>query len=635
MTPLGSPLQDRRSAFLLVGVLAVAVYANSLGNQFAYDDVHIVVNNSDIQSWETLPGALIRPYWPFQAGQALGLWRPVTTAAFGLQYMAGGGSPLLFHAVNVAAHAAASLLVLALLLELMSPAAALVGGVLFAVHPVHVESVANVVGFAELASTAAILAACLLHVRGGPSTAWGRAMLIGLLYAVGFGAKESAVTLPGLIFLLDAARERIAVADLRGYVRRRWRLYVTLALVAVGMLAARYTVLGRIASPLGPLGGDLLYEIPRIWTLAEVWLHYVRLWVLPLDLSSDYSPDVIPISLGWHAANTVGVLLSLSILVLAMYAWRRRAMAKGVDTSRAAAFGVIWFVIAISPISNTLFLSGVLLAERTLYLPSVGLAAATGWLFVRMAQSRPTAIRVAFVAVVFLAAVRSWTRNPVWHDNQTNLSALVRDYPQAGRSQAVIGDLLIIRGQLSEGLRSYRLAINVLGNDYQVLTQLSKRLVEIEYFRTAEALLRAAAREHPEHALAHGLLAAVLAERGDAPGTEHYARISLGLEARDPVRHHLLAWSLAAQGRFAEAGEARARGLEQGEALLWQRHMYEAYRHRSLGDSGAALIAVDSAWTRASTDVGRRAVDSVRVAEFGLKSRLGTDDSTAENGLWH
>lgn len=632
MTRLGSPLRDRRSAFLLVGVVAVAVYANSLENRFAYDDVHIVANNSDIQSMETLPGALVRPYWPFQTGQALGLWRPVTTAAFGLQYMAGGGSPLLFHAVNVAAHVAVSLLVLALLLELMSPAAALVGGVLFAVHPVHVEAVANVVGFAELASAAAIVAACLLHVRGGPATRWGRGVLIGLLYAVGFGAKESAVTLPGLIFLLDAVRERIAVADLRRYMRRRWRLYLTLALVALGMLATRYAVLGRIASPLGPLGGDLLYEIPRIWTLAEVWLHYVRLWVFPLDLSSDYSPDVIPISLGWHSANVVGASLALLILVVALYAWRRRPMAKDVDTSRAAAFGVVWFVIAISPISNTLFLSGVLLAERTLYLPSVGLAAATGWLIVRMAKSRPSAVRVAFVALVALAAVRSWTRNPVWHDNQSNLNALVRDYPQSGRSQAVIGDLLILRGRLSEGLRSYRLAINVLGNDYHVMTQLSKRLMEIEHYRAAEALLRSAARQQPEHALAHGLLAAVLAERGDAPATERHARISLGLESRDPVRHHLLAWALAAQGRFSEAHAARERGLEQGEARLWQRHMYEAYLHRSLGDSTAALVAVDSAWTRASTQLGRRAVDSVRVAEFGLESLLGPEDSIAEPG---
>jgi len=307
---------------------------------------------------------------------------------------------------------------------------------------------------------------------------------------------------------------------------------------------------------------------------------------------------------------------------LALFAWRRPAMSKGSDTYRAAGFGVVWFVITISPLSNTVFLSGVLLAERTLYLPSVGLAAATGWLIVRLSRERPRGAWIALVVMLTMSGARTWTRNATWYDNPTMLTVLIRDYPQSGRSQWILGDVLLLRGRVSDGLRSYRAAINLLGTHYQLLTEISKRLLQVERYRAAEGLLSFAAQDSPQYPLAWGLLALIRAERADPEETERYARRSLDLEDEDPTRHHLLAWALAAQGRYDEAAAARARALEQGEAVLWQQYIYKAYMHRAAGDSAAAYAAVDSAWARVATEIGRRALDSVKVAEFGLPSSL-------------
>ncbi len=623
MSLLGSPLRDRRSAYLIVGVVAALVYLNSLGNLFAYDDIHIIETHEAIQSVETLSGALVAPYWPTAYGRELGLWRPVTTALFGVQHIVSGGSPLFFHAANVIAHVGATLLALMLFLELLSVPAAFAGALVFAVHPVHAEAVANVVGLSEIISTSALVGACLVHLRSGDRSGWRDAFLIGFLYALGFGAKESGVTLPGLIFLLDAARGRLGFRELPDYMRRRWPVYAGMLIVAVALLAGRFSVLGSVAHPFAPLGADMLNEIPRIWTLGEIWLHYIRLWVFPLDLSSDYSPDVIRIWTSWGLENTLGVVMMLLFLVICLLSWRRPEVAKGRDTGRMAAFGALWFLISISPTSNTVFLSGVLLAERTLYLPSVGLAAASGWLVVRMARDRKRLAWAGLAAFVLFGSVRTWTRNPSWHDTGTVLTTLMRDYPQAGRSQWALADQFMRAGQHEQGLISYRASVSLLNTSYQLVTEIARALIDYGYYRGAEGLLGLAIADFPEFIAAPRLMSASRAEQGDAEGTEVWARRALEVQEgrqTDAARHHLLAWALAAQGEFAEAERQRALGEEIAYPNFWQGFMYDAYVRWEAGDTAAAYASIDTAWAAVQTESGREAIDSVRVAEFGLET---------------
>jgi tetratricopeptide (TPR) repeat protein len=620
---LGSPLRDPRTAALVVGLVAALVYLNSLWNHFAFDDVLILVDNAAIQHLHTLPDALTRPYWPDAYGRELGLWRPVTTGVYGLLYVVGGGSALPFHAMNVLGHVGVSVLVLLLCAALMPLPASFAAALVFAVHPVHVEAVSNIVGFAEILSALATVVACWLHIRRPVRSAWGHALVLGALYLVAFGAKESGVTLPALIFLVDAARRNLRFADLRGYVEERWRDYGVMATVAVVLLAGRYAVLGSVASPFPPFGADLLAQVPRIWTLGEVWSHYVRLWVFPLDLYADYSPNVIPISLGWNAGNVAGVLVALGVLAAAGVAARRLPLDPRVGVAGVAAFGVAWFVIAVLPTANFFFLSGVILAERTLYLPSVGLAAATGWLVYELSRARPRAAWALLVLALSLGAVRTWTRTPVWRDNQTFFATLLRDAPHAGRSQWILGDSFLRAGNTSQALLAYRLAVNILDGHYQLLAEISQRMMEIERWQTAERLLEQAYRDRPEFALAPSLLAWVRAQDGDAAGTERYARASLARFEEDVTRHDLLAWALAAQGRWEEAAQARARADELGGDIdFWHRWMYLAYVRRHAGDTVGAFAALDSAWSAVATGRGRRAMDSVRVADFGLRPLL-------------
>jgi len=218
MKTWASPLRSVRSAAFLAGAAAVLVSVNVVFNDFTFDDLPIIVENTRIHDFSTLPEALVTPYWPGEYGQDLGLWRPATTALLAMQWAVWGENPAMFHVVNLVLHGVVTALVVLVLAELTPIALAFIAGLLFAVHPIHVEAVANVVGFAEIFSSVLYLLACLLFLRSGIRITLRRGAAITVLFLVAFLAKESAVTLPGVLFLLDGARADTRVREVLSYV---------------------------------------------------------------------------------------------------------------------------------------------------------------------------------------------------------------------------------------------------------------------------------------------------------------------------------------------------------------------------------------------------------------------------------
>lgn len=210
-----------RAAAWVAALTAALAFANSLGNDFAYDDRLIIAGNEAIRSLETLPATFTKPYWPNRHGRELGLWRPLTTWVYGLQWALWNGNPAGFHLVNVILASMSAALAVLLLGRLLPVPAALAGGLLFAVHPVHAEAVANVVGMAELLSAVPYLAACLVAVRHPGRMRAGRLAIVTGLFLAAMLAKESAVTLPGAVLLIDAARRDLRVDQLHGYLAER------------------------------------------------------------------------------------------------------------------------------------------------------------------------------------------------------------------------------------------------------------------------------------------------------------------------------------------------------------------------------------------------------------------------------
>ena len=614
-----SPFRSLRVALAVVGVLAAAVHVNTLLNDFAYDDRPIIVDNEDLHTLGTLPGTLVEPYWPNEYGRELGLWRPVTTGLFGLQWVVWGERPMPFHLLNVLLHVAVTMLGVVVLAELVPLGTAFVAGMIFAVHPVHVEAVANVVGLAELFSTLVFLLACFVFLRARDTLGVRGTLVILFLFALAFLTKESAVTLPGALFLLDVARRDHRAPRALSYLRTRAALYGGMVLVAGLVLYARFLVLGSVASPFGPLGAALLeHRVPRIWTVASTWPHYFRLLFFPADLSVDYSPAVIPLSYGWDATNLLGAGLVFSTLAVALVLARQPTLSPDRSTARTLTFGILWFVITISPVSNVVFLSGVLLAERTFYLPSLGFAVAVAWIAGALYRDRPRIAVAGVVVAVILMSGRTFTRNAAWRDNLTVFNTLLTEHPESGRAQWLLGDAQLMVGDTVAGMRAYSAAISILNGAYPLMVEVGRRLVNSGDIRTATVLLEQAWRDRPTRGKAPKLLAQIYLDQGRFEEAERAARVAVEFSAgEDGVSNHLLAEALAALERWPEYVEARIKTIEAGEGDHWMQWYWLAVGYAAAGDTAQALIALDTARTREVPDVGVRQIDSLGVVYLG------------------
>jgi hypothetical protein len=369
--------------------VAVLVYVPALGNGFAYDDEVLIAGDPGIRALDGLGERLMKPSWPSSFGEEIGAWRPVTTAVWALTWISSGGSEVAFHLLGVALHAVVTGLGVLVLGAFLAPAAAFLAGLLFAVHPVHVEAVANVAGSAELISGSLLMGALLVHVRGGhpgiagpdpasgdPRTArYGAFRVVGvtLLYAMAVLAKEGAAVMPLLVLLLDGARGDLERAGTIQYARQRGPLFIALAGVLAMILAWRMDVLGSVAATPHPPGAEVLLDAPRVWTVFSTWPHYLRLLVFPASLASDYGTDVVPIAFGWTPDAVLGAALGLLLFSGALVLWRRGgAVARERPSVRLGALAVLWTAAAILPVANVLYLGPVFVAERTLYVASWG-----------------------------------------------------------------------------------------------------------------------------------------------------------------------------------------------------------------------------------------------------------------------
>ena len=440
----------------LLLALALASSVVSLRNGWAQDDRPIIERNEAVHTLAHPTTFFTESYWPKPYPPAL--YRPLASISYALQWVIGGGRPWVFRATSILLLAIGGLALFRLASQLLPAPIAWLAAAFFVVHPVHVEAVAAAVNQSELVVglVAAILLGGYLRGRTGPavSVRFGATMFGLLLVALLF--KESAAVLIGIIL----GAELLLVREPRPL---RARLATIRPLILVMVLGvAAFAAIRSLA-----LGGDVLGTFvaeglegqtmgERALTMLGVVPHWLRLLLWPSHLRGDYSPSEIVSATSWGVDQSFGASILAAAIVATVVTWRRAPI---------VAFGLVWTGLALFPVSNVVVPTGVVAAERTLYLPSMGMMLAIGGIAELIAARAQRLLLWLLGAtagvVIILGASRSASRQTVWRDNDTFWRQTVIDAPRSYRARHAYAQILSAAGQQEAANREFKIAIGL------------------------------------------------------------------------------------------------------------------------------------------------------------------------------
>ena len=495
---------------LAVAGLAMLAAASGLGNGFVYDDVPIILQNPLVHHL-ALPGRIWgSAYWP--AGL---LYRPITSQLFAFQWVVGGGRPVVFHAASLLLMALVALLFWRLASRLLPPVPALSAAALFAVHPVHVEAVGNVVGQAELLAALFSLLAVDRYIAWRTDGALGPARRTGLaaLTLLAILSKETGYMVP----LLLVGAELIVVRGGKPRSKPLGLAPVFLLQIAVVLSAVllRIAVLGPTPAAGPALVLQPLTPAERIVGMLAVVPQWIRLLFWPAHLQAEYGPPALTVGGVPGSAHLLGGLILLSGLALLLWTWRR---------APAIAFGLAWTTIALLPVSNILTVTAVVLAERTLFLPSVGAMLAVGGvlglLMGRLEATGRLGARVAVVAtvaaLVLAGAIRSARRQPVWRSEADFFPRLEIDGPRTYRGHLIASVFYSRAGRYADAERAARRGLALYQGDPQLYEQLGQVLRVQKRCGEAIPVLADGVRRFPDRTVARARLVECALAVGDS-----------------------------------------------------------------------------------------------------------------------
>jgi hypothetical protein len=504
-----------RAAALLVAVLAAAVYLNALRNPFIYDDYGTVLRNLSIVAPSDLT-ALIR-YMPF---------RPVVNVSYAIDRMVWGFRPFGFHLTNVVLHAAAAVLLFALVRRMIRDArgrredaagdrddpaetwGALTGASLFAVHPMMSEAVGYVSGRSELLCGGFMLATMLLTraaiAPGRPSdgtTPTGAGTWVLIAGAVTSGilallSKEVAASLPMLLLAYDWLILPGAPAEKR----RRLPVFAALTiLVAAGAIYRVRTLGGADAAMSESPVLALLTQLIVIW-------RYLRLLAIPIGQSIMHGVHVVT-----GVSDPLGIVALGGLLALAWFAVRLRR------ASPVVTWGILWFVLALAPSSSVVVLREPM-AEHRVYVASAGLFAAVGWVAFALSRSTsagsPRWFAGAVTAVVLTLSALTIARNAVWRSPVNVWREALAHAPDKWEPHYALGDALREAGACAAAIPEYEAVLRARDTHRDARTNLGICLAETGRLTDAEAAFEAVIRADPTFARAYTNLAGVAVLQG-------------------------------------------------------------------------------------------------------------------------
>lgn len=428
----------RKGILLLVPFL---LYGATLTFDYALDDALYITDNSFTKKglggiWEHLTEeSLVGFYGEQKSLLTGGRYRPLAPITYSVEYALYGFNPALSHFWNVLLYGVLLLLLYQVLRRLCSAKhwflnTVFLGLLFFAVHPLHVEVVANIKGRDQILGLMAVAGAGLMSFRffEGSKTAL---LWIGLLFFVGLLAKESTITFLPIIPLIHyffkqrQIKETIPVLvaliipAILWFALRSWALQGFESVESTTLLNDPY---------MNSTGGQ------KLGTTIYTWLLYLKLLVLPYPLTYDYYPFHIAIREFADIAVIISLLIHLFLMAMAFLGFKKRSI---------YAFLIIYYAATFSISSNLFFNIGVFMNERFMFEPSLAVCLLVGLLIAKRVHEKARWV-VALVPLLVFAGL-SVNRSFAWKDNYTLFTTDVKTSNNSIKSLMAGGGMLMER----------------------------------------------------------------------------------------------------------------------------------------------------------------------------------------------
>lgn len=442
----------------LIFAFSFLLYANTLTHGFVLDDAIVITDNMyTTKGVEGIPGILSKEtffgFFKVEGKETLvsgGRYRPMTLVLFAMVYEVAGANPFIFHLLTILLFAATCVVLYRTLLLLLAPRgddyAALfswLAALLFAAHPIHTEVVDNIKGCDEIVTLLGSLATLYFVVKAHDSGQRKWSLLAGLIFFLACLSKENAVTFVAVIPLALWVFRGASAAS----------IVKNMAPVVVAFLVfffIRGTILNwkfggapmeLMNNPYLKLQGNQWVAFTSAEKLATIFytlLKYVELLFVPHPLTHDYYPRTIDIMTFSNGAVLLSVLLYVGMGYYAIAGLGKR------DPLR---FGILFYLLTLSIVSNIVFPVGTNMGERFAFMPSVGfcMVMASTLYWFRSKMNNLNVLLGVFGFIVLLFSLKTFTRNPAWASNEKLFFSDVAVSRKSAKIQNACGGILFDR----------------------------------------------------------------------------------------------------------------------------------------------------------------------------------------------
>ena len=482
-------------SILIILLFSVIPYLNTLSADLVHDDRFAILENPDISSSLNLKNIFTNDFWgtPIRSQKSHKSYRPVTVLTFKLNHYFHQFAPLGYHLVNVLIHACNSILFLLLCYYYVFPRSAslsVCSASLFAAHPIHTEAVAGTVGRAELLACTTFLIALALFQYLCDSTRESNSKFphlctqililfgVAVVSAVSTLCKESGITVLGVCGLLDIgifSRLNIITALqhlLKFEYASAWNsckqflfraTFLFLFLVAI--LYTRLAIQGRELPGFIDEDNPASFSSSPTELLTYNYLYFVNVLLLmfPSGLSYDWQMGSIPLVQHLSDARNLGSLLFWMLLITLSiklaYLWLKPQY----GNPRQLMYSLVFIIVPFIPSSNIFLRVGFVVAERVLYIPSIGMC-----IFVTLGISQiisrfkfPQISLFAIYILVVLYSFKTYQRNKIWFDRESLFLSGIKDMPHNAKMHYNYANFLKDNSRNTEAIFHYRQAVKL------------------------------------------------------------------------------------------------------------------------------------------------------------------------------